>query len=163
MREGLNIKTYIESMGLTMNNSSFSFQYLFDDGEKVISTLEYDLSLYLKNELHFLYNINYQRDIMYKSFTSHDKKSRINCDYVIAINDSKYYIEVAGLIDYANGNWETTDFGRKMKNQYRDKLAMKKNILEQNKLDYLFLFPEDFKTNNYKSIVSEFLRLKGGD
>ena len=154
-REGINIKLYLESMGLTMNKSSFSLQHVFDDGEKTLSSMEYDLSFYLKNGLGLIYDVDYKRDVMYKTFTNYDKKSKLNCDYVIFVGDIAHYIEVAGIIN--KYNWDSIDYGTKIKNGYRDKMIKKRKILEDNGLKYLFLFPEDFKGGQYKNMISDFL------
>ena len=39
---------YIKSKGFMMNPSSFSFHYTFDDGERVVSSMEYDFSQFVE-------------------------------------------------------------------------------------------------------------------
>ena len=45
-----------------MNPSSFSYHYTYDDGERVVSSMEYEFSSYLRS-LGFNYNKNYYRDV----------------------------------------------------------------------------------------------------
>lgn len=149
---GIDIFAFIKSKGFDMNPSLFSFHYTFNDGERVVSSLEYSFSLYLR-ELGYKYNEDYYRNVMYKSFTLYNKKSRINCDYVL----NNKYIEIAGVIQYVNGKWETYNFSSKQENNYRDKLILKKQILEDNNIDYLFLFPEDFYGDEYKEKFKDFI------
>lgn len=149
-REGVDIFAFIKDKGFMMNPSNFSFHYTFDDGERVTSSMEYDFSYYLKNELNFIYKSDYQRDIMYKIFLPYKSNSKLNCDYVLNINDNNYYIEIAGIIKYENGDWSNKTFSSQKENDYRDKMILKKRLLESNNKNYLFLFVEDFNDDTYK-------------
>lgn len=75
-RENIDIFAYIKSKGFHMNPSNFSFHYTFDDGERVVSTMEYDVSLYLRSK-GLKYNIDYFRDVMYKTFYQHKFKNKL--------------------------------------------------------------------------------------
>ncbi len=155
----VDIFKYIKERGFLMNPSSFSFHFTLDSGERVLSSMEYSLSSYL-NDCDLIYNIDYKRDVMYKTFLQCDRK--INCDYVVVIDNNYYYIEVAGIITN-NGNWEFTDYGNEKNNLYRNKMILKQSLLKKNNLNYLILFKNDFINDAYKNKVNEFLNLKGSD
>lgn len=153
-RENIDIFEYIKSKGFDMNPSNFSFHYTFHDGERVLSTMEYDFSLYLR-KIGYKYKKDYRRDVYYKDFVFMEKSSRINCDYVI--NNNKY-IEIAGIISNPNNNnWETYSYSSKQENKYRHKMLKKKELLELNNIDYLFLFSNDFVNNEYQIKLNDFL------
>ena len=150
-REGMDIFSYIKSQGFQMNPSSFSFHYTFDDGERVVSSMEYDFSKYLRS-LGLKYNKDYFRDVMYKKFS--DEKSKMNCDYKIMIDGTPLYIEIAGIIyNCIDGDWHTHTFSSKRENDYKDKMLRKENRLIENNCHYVFLFKPDIFSENYKTIL----------
>lgn len=156
-REGLDIFAYIKSKGFMMNPSNFSFHYTFDDGERVVSSMEYDFSYFLKEELEYRYNIDYERDVMYKLFLPYRKNSKMNCDYVLYINGEFYYIEIAGIIHNINNDWKNIEYSTKQEQGYKDKLIHKQELLEKNCKKYLFLFPEDFTNEQYKQKIKDLI------
>ena len=153
-REGLNVFAYIKSLGFEMNPNNFSFKYTFDDGERVVSTMEFDFSTYIRS-IGYEYNKSYFRDIMYKTFTNSDKKRKINCDYCIILpNGEKLYVEIAGVIyNDKNDSWRTKDYKYKKHTSYQQKMLYKEKILIENKCNYLFLFPYEMKNGDYKNIL----------
>lgn len=153
---GMDIFTYIKSKGFMMNPSNFSFHYTFNDGERVLSSMEYDFSQFIK-ELGYVYNDTYQRDILYRNFIPNLNKTKANCDYVISNDGIFYYIEIAGVI---HKDWETATYSSKQEINYQQKMIQKKEWLESAGVKYLFLFPEDFQNDEYKNIVMKFLQLK---
>lgn len=154
-KENVDLFAYIKSQGFLMNPSSFSYHYTFDDGERVLSSMEYDFSLYLR-QLGLQYNVDYLRDIPYKTFTNVNKSSKMTCDYKI----NNLYIEIAGIIKYFD-DWRTHVYSSQKENEYRDKMIIKQELLFQNNVDYLFLFPDDFIDEEYKKILER--RLSYGD
>lgn len=150
-REGIDIFAYIKSKGFLMNPSNYSFHYTFDDGERVLSSFEYDLSAYLK-ETGYVYNKDYFKDYMYSKIIP--IKNRTTCDYYI----SGLVIEIAGVIDTDIDNWKIKKFSSKQENNYRDSLIKKIDLLEENNIPYLLLFPSDFVNNLYKNKVDEYFR-----
>lgn len=150
----LDIYAYIKSKGFMMNPSGFSFHYTFDDGEKVVSSFEYDFSQFLR-ENGYVYNDNYRRDVLYRSFIPNISKRKINCDYMIIENGMSLYIEIVGIVDK---NWETTAYQSKQENNYKRKMQEKKELLNSNRIPYLFLYPEDFRSGEYKEITMKFLK-----
>lgn len=150
----VDIFAYIKSKGFMMNPSSFSFHYTFDDGERVVSSMEYDFSQFLKS-MGYVYNNGYYRDILYRTFITDLKKTKANCDYVINKNGTLYYIEIAGII---NKDWENIIYPSKQEEDYRKKMLQKKEWLELAGVKYLFLFPEDFQNDKYKLVTMNFLQ-----
>lgn len=153
-REGLDVFAYIKSLGFEMNPNTFSFKYTFDDGERVVSTMEFDFSTYIRS-IGYKYNKTYFRDVMYKTFTNSDKGRKTNCDYCLLLsNDKKLYIEIAGVIyNDKNDSWRTYDYKYKKHTEYQKKMLYKENILIENNCNYLFLFPYEMKNGNYKEIL----------
>lgn len=129
----------------------FSFHYTFDDGERVVSSMEYDFSKYLKS-LGYEYDKDYFRDILYKTFS--DEKSKMNCDYKIMIDGIPLYVEIAGIIyNCINDDWHTHKFSSKRENDYKDKMLRKENRLVENNCNFIFLFKSDMFSENYKIIL----------
>ena len=150
-REGVDIFAYIKSKGFMMNPSKFSYRYTFDDGERVVSTMEYDFSLYLRS-LGFEYNKNYFRDILYKDFSN--EKTKMNCDYKIMIDGVPLYIEIAGLIyNRIDADWRNITFSSKQENEYRDKMIKKEKRMVESGQRFLFLFKSEMFNNQYKNIL----------
>lgn len=75
-REGVDIFAYIKSKGFMMNPSNFSFHYTFDDGECVVSSMEYEFSSYLRL-LGFEYKKGYYRNVLYKTFSNEQSKNEL--------------------------------------------------------------------------------------
>lgn len=154
-REGLDVFAYIKSLGYEMNPNAFSFKYTFDDGERSVSTMEFDFSTYLRS-IGYKYKETYFRDVRYKTFTDCDEKRKINCDYCILLsNDEKLYVEIAGVIQNNNNCWRTTKYTYKKHSDYQQKMLYKEDLLVKNKCNYLFLFPEEMKNGSYKKILQD--------
>lgn len=148
----VDIYAFIKSKGFMMNPSDFSFHYTFDDGERVVSTYEYDFSEYLKS-LNLIYQEDYYRDCMYRKFIPNLGRTKINCDYYIF----NKVIEIAGIIHNYNNDWENNITCSKQEKIYKEKLQHKKALLEMNNINYLFLFPEDFIDKKYQDKFINFL------
>lgn len=151
-REDIDLFAYIKSKGFTMNPSEYSYHYTFDDGERVVSTYEYEFSLFLK-EQGYVYKKDYFRDVMYRKLMDVGFKTKMNCDYVFG----KKCIEIAGIINNTKGNWDTHAFNAKKQIDYQSHLILKRDLLEANNFEYLFLFPEDFVKDKYKTKFEEFM------
>ena len=151
-KNNADIYLYIKNLGFSLGKKYFSNFYIFEDGERTTSSLEYDFSKFLRDEYNFIYGKDYYRNVMYKEFTNHNGK--MDCDYCIHINNRKIYIELAGMIyNPINGGWRNHTYSSKRENGYRDKMIEKENLLIRSNCDYLFLFSADFKNNKYKSIL----------
>lgn len=150
-REGVDIFSYIKSKGFMMNPSNFSFHYTFDDGERVVSTMEYDFSKYLRS-LGYVYNKDYYRDVLYRNFSN--ETTKMNCDYKIMINSIPIYVEIAGIIyNCLNEDWHNHKFASEKENQYRDKMIIKEQRLIENNCNYIFLFRSEMINDKYKTIL----------
>ena len=160
-RKNMDAFSYIKSQGFMMNPSSFSFHYTFDDGERVLSSMEYDFSVFLKEECNYQYKKDYNRDIKYKDFLSFKENSNHNCDYEFIVDNDRFYIEIAGIITNKNNDWETKHYSSIQEQNYQKKMIFKKKLLEENNIKYLFLFPEDFLNNDYKTKFINFVNFKG--
>lgn len=151
-REGMDIFLYIKEKGFMMNPSNFSFHFTFDDGERVVSILEYEFSKYLKDELNFIYNQDYFRNVLYKTFTNCSGKK--DCDYEININGKHLYIEIAGIIySTINDDWRTHIFKSKLEKEYQIKMIEKEKVMLENNINFLFLFKDDIYSGRYKEII----------
>lgn len=151
--EGIDIFSYIKSKGFMMNPSNFSNHYTFDDGERVVSTMEYDFSTHIRS-LGYNYNFDYFRDVKYKTFTN--EMSNMNCDYKIMVGDIPLYIEIAGIIYLCiDSDWHTHEFSSKNEMIYRNKMIRKEKLLQENNCHYLFLFGDDMHTDRYKIMLKE--------
>ena len=152
-REGVDIFAYIKSKGFMMNPSNFSFHYTFDDGERVVSSMEYEFSEYLRS-LGYEYNKDYFRDVLYKSFSN--EKSKMNCDYKIMIDGVPLYIEIAGIIYNCQENdWRSHTFSSKQERDYQQKMLKKEQRLIESGQHFLFLFKSEMFNDHYKNILNE--------
>ena len=150
-REGIDIFAYIKSKGFMMNPSSFSFHYTFDDGECVVSSMEYEFSSYLRS-LGFEYKKCYYRNVLYKTFS--DEQSKMNCDYKIMIDGIPLYVEIAGIIyNCKDDTWREHKFASKKENEYRDKMIKKEKRLIESGQHFLFLFKTEMFNDEYKTIL----------
>lgn len=146
-----NFYEFIESFGLKITTNGNGNCHRFEDGELTRSYLEYRLTMYLRNELNLKYNKDYYRDVRYDEFSKTNK--RIDCDYVVFWGGNTYYIEISGMIKPRfKETWRTTDFKSKGKNEYRDNLILKEQLLIQNDCSFYILFSDDIKKEIYKDI-----------
>ena len=134
-----------------MNPSNFSFHYTFDDGERVVSSMEYEFSCYLRS-LGYEYNKDYFRDVMYKTFS--DEKSKMNCDYKIIVDDVPLYVEIAGIIyNSMDDDWREHHFSSKQEQNYQKKMIKKEQRLIESGQHFLFLFKTEMFNDDYKTIL----------
>ena len=152
-REGVDIFAYIKSKGFMMNPSNFSFHYTFDDGERVVSSMEYEFSEYLRS-LGYEYGKDYFRDVLYKTFSN--EKSKMNCDYKIIVDGVPLYIEIAGIIyNCKENNWRNHTFSSKKERDYQQKMLKKEQRLIESGQHFLFLFKSEMFNDHYKNILNE--------
>lgn len=155
-KNGQDVFTYIKSKGFDVADNYISMRNIFDDGEKTASNYEYDLSYFLRTELRLQYNNDYYRDVLYSSFSN--EHSRMNCDYCIILNDTKYYIEVAGLLkNTTKTNWHNAIYKSNIEKEYKDKMLKKEKLLSESGNKYLILLPDDMSSGRYKKLVNELL------
>lgn len=156
--KNLDFGEYLVSKGFIFNPGSYGHSQMFSDGEKTKSNFEYDYSMFLR-EIGFKYNDGYVRDVMYKKFCRGlASNSKINCDYKVSYNNKDYYIEIAGILK------SEADYSAEITNDinaaYRDKMILKKKILEDSNVNYLILYADDMNNDSYKSKTKEFLGIK---
>ena len=156
-RENSDFYQYVLSKGFEFTPYSCGIIYYTDDGELCRSIQELDYTNFLNNELGLKYKLNYQRDVMYKTFV--DCKSKINCDYVIEYENQKYYIEIAGMLYTDNDLFKKYDTQRK--ENYRLKTIQKLDILQKSGVKYLFIYQKDIRDGSFKQKTIELL--KGDD
>lgn len=151
-REGIDIFAYIKSKGFMMNPNNFSFHYTFDDGERVVSSMEYEFSEYLRS-LGYEYGKDYFRDVLYKTFSN--EKTKMNCDYKIMVNGVPLYVEIAGIIYNCKENgWRNHTFPSKQEKDYQQKMLKKEQRLVESGQHFLFLFKSEMFNNHYRSILN---------
>lgn len=149
-RENLDVFAYIKSKGFSMNPNSMGHHYTFDDGERTVSSMEFEFSNYLRS-LGFQYKKDYFRDVMYKTFSS--EKSKINCDYKIIVNDISLYVEIAGVIyNDKDNSWRYKEYTSKRHSNYKNKLLKKEKLLLDSGENFLFLFKTELLNGDYKNI-----------
>ena len=147
----IDIFSYVKSLGFQMNPSNFSNTYTFDDGERVVSTLEYDFSTYIR-KLGYVYNKTYYRDVLYRKFSNGTGK--INCDYCICIDGKYLYVEIAGIINKPiKDDWKTHSYSSKQEIGYQQKMIRKEKLLIESNCDFLFIFKNDILNGLYKEIL----------
>lgn len=150
-REDVDIFAYIKSKGFMMNPSNFSFHYTFDDGERVVSSMEYEFSEYLRS-LGYKYGKDYFRDVLYKTFS--DEKSKMNCDYKVMIDGVPLYIEIAGIIYNSKEiDWRNHTFPSNQERDYQQKMLKKEQRLLESGQHFLFLFKSEMFNNHYRNIL----------
>lgn len=155
-RAGVDIFAHVKSLGCTMNPTGFSSSNILDDGELVRSEMEFEFTSYLRS-CGLQYQIDYDRDVRYKTFSSTTRK--IDCDYVLHINNSLIYIEIAGVLCRPRTeNWFEYEFCDEKQNTYRDNLLEKMRILESMGLEYYFIFKNDMSSGAYKELVDRLLK-----
>lgn len=149
----VNLVAHLSTFGIVFGKQGNGLNYDFEDGEHVTSQFEYMFSKYLK-ENGFEYNKSYFRDVKYRDFIP-DYTGNMNCDYIIDIDGTKLYIEIAGVIvDYKTWYYEDRPITHsKSKEKYRLKLKEKEQMLNNNGLDYFILFPCDLTNENFHDVL----------
>jgi len=126
---------FIESIGFHSNKCGFGVNFKYKDGERISSKYEAIISNYLR-EIGLIYNKDYKKDVMYKTFIPNYNRRHI-IDYIIF---NKWYIEVAGYLDYTRDNTYN-----KSAIKYKENLDLKENLLKENNLNYKIIYPHEIK------------------
>ena len=151
---GITLREYLNSIGFDMVQEGRGLNHIFEDGEKTKSQYELDFSLYLRKIMCFKYNIDYYRDIKYKSFIN-DYSKLMDCDYIIDYKGRKIYIEIAGILrDYKEWYYQDKPLNSKSKEKYRLKLKEKENMFKESGVEYYILFPSDLNDETYRKIFN---------
>ena len=149
----IDIDAFMKGLGCETTSGVFSRRSVMDDGEIIWSSLEYEFSTYLRS-LGMQYKKDYSRDVRYSEYT-HDE-TRCNCDYVLCIGGDRLFIEIAGMLYRPkSGDFSTHTYPDDVCNNYRDRLAYKRDMLDGVCANYLLLFSNDIKNGKYKSMFNE--------
>lgn len=137
------VRDFLEDEGYQFTRAGFGMNFEFEDGERVYSRGEYELSLILRKN-GFVFNQDFQRDIKYKNFIA-NYEGDMNCDYCILLQNGEcIYIEVAGMLeDHEKDYYQNNKIKYKRKESYRLKLKEKENMFKRNNLNYIILFPKE--------------------
>ena len=103
------------------------------NGTKCYSKLEYLFARALENN-----NIKFEKDVKYKDLIK-DFNKRYTCDFVINLNNSKYLVEVFGII------------GDKT---YDEKTKVKIQLCEDNNLKLIQIYPQLLCSSKQSEIIS---------
>lgn len=120
--------------------------YYLDNGEKCMSGYEYDISKWFNN-----HDIKYERDIPYMKIHN-TYEGKMDCDYKITNDNKIYYVEMAGFYPKINSKPSEEE------KYYAKKLHYKIRLLNEAKVNYLIIYPEDMKDKSLDEIFS-FLKL----
>lgn len=149
----------IEKHNCKLQKAGNGMNHTFDDNEKVVSKYEYAFSNFLRTN-GLIYGKTYFRNIYYRKLDE-DYNGNMNCDYLLNINGNEVYIELAGILGnkehmeaYRNG----TTIKSKSKEEYKNKLYLKRDIFERNNLEYYILLPDEMNADNYKRILEKYTK-----
>ena len=143
----------IKEYGLSLGNPGKGIVTTIGE-EKCMSQFEYMFSSFLHSQ-GLIYNEDYYRNVKYKTFIK-DYTGNMDCDYLLNINNTVIYIEIAGILEeYKQWYYQNKPIiSSKSKEIYRMKLLKKENMLKQNNLVYFILFPCDLTKDNFNNILS---------
>lgn len=147
------LQDLLAKYNISLGKQGCGINFDFEDGEHITSQFEYMFSKYLR-DCGLKYNVDYFRDVKYSTFIP-EYKNNMNCDYVIYINNKTIYIEIAGILaEYKTWFYKDKPISRsKSKENYRQKLKKKEEMLKSHGLIYFILFPCDLTKDNFKNIL----------
>jgi hypothetical protein len=131
----MTIGEYIKSIGFIPNESGMGMNFVFEDGEATTSQYEFATSKYFRDN-----GIKYSRNVKYNLFIDTYKGNK-DCDYVVNINNTNWYIEIAGMLNYEKID---TNKLKGYHKEYKIHIDEKENMLKSNNLNYKILYPTDF-------------------
>jgi hypothetical protein len=144
---------YLLTQGIRMGEAGEGIKNIFDDGEITTSQFEYMFSSFIRR-MGFRYNVDYFRNVRYSTFCD-DYSGMRDCDYVIKHNNQTIYIEIAGIIGQYKPFYYSDKpiTSSKSKEQYRQKLKDKEQLLISNNHIYFILFPCDLTEENIEQVI----------
>ena len=159
-KNGMSLRKIIREYGFQFQTPGNGMNYYFEDGEHTTSKYEYDFSQYLRKN-GFLYNETYFRDVEYRTFIE-NYDGKMNCDYVILNNHNTIYVELAGILGNMEHQMAFQNNNRilnsKSKETYRLKLNKKKELFENNNLEFYILLPNEMNEITYNKIINSNLQ-----
>ncbi len=150
------IADFIQANGCTFQKSGVGMNYVFQDGEKVYSSYEYDFSTLLRS-FGFCYNDTYFRDVPY-SLIDKGYNGNMNCDYLIKYNGKTLFVELAGYLSdtkHIQAYYNNETISIKSKDQYRLKLYEKEKIFKDNDIPYQIILNPNLNINYYIGIIND--------
>ena len=155
--ENTTLNDIVKLYGCELQRAGNGMNHKFEDGEFTVSKYEYDFSQFLR-ENGFEYDKTYFRNIYYKTLDN-EYAGNMNCDYCVNINGHLIYIELAGILgnkEHQNAYKNNIPLKSKSKEEYRQKLNQKRDMLERNGLEYYILLPDEMNENTYKNIINKY-------
>lgn len=110
--------------------------YKTSKGTICYSRLEYLFARVLEN-----YNIPFDKDILYKNYIT-DFDKRYSFDFVLNINNSKYFVEIFGITGVK---------------EYEDKILEKRNLCKSNNLKLIEIYPKTLWEYKQKEVYEYIL------
>lgn len=157
--DNITLNDLIKKYGCELQQAGNGLNHKFSDGEKVVSKYEYDFSNFLRN-YGLVFNKDYFRNISYK-LLDNSYSGKMNCDYLLILNNHKVYIELAGILGnkgHQEAYRNNTPINSKSKELYRQKLYQKRDIFERNNLEYYILLPDEMNEITYRNILNKYLK-----
>ena len=152
------VRKIVESYGYKYQKEGTGMVIYYDDGEVTKSSLEYLFTNKLR-ELGYEYNINYFRDVRYRTFVN-NYDGLLDCDYEIHIGNKVLYIEIAGMLRDYKWKYKNPELiSSKSKKRYAEKLNEKENMFIKDELNYFILFPSDLKEENLDNLFKDILHI----
>lgn len=155
--ENTTLNDIVKLYGCELQRAGNGMNHKFEDGEFTVSKYEYDFSQFLR-ENGFEYGKTYFRNIYYKTLDN-EYTGNMNCDYCVNLNGHLIYIELAGILgnkEHQNAYKNNIPLKSKSKEEYRQKLNQKRDMLERNGLEYYILLPDEMNENTYKNIINKY-------
>ena len=141
------LREVVAEYGFVLQNEGNGLVYHFADGETTKSSYELMFTNKLR-EYGYKYNIDYQRDVRYRTFINY-YDGLLDCDYVIKnVNGENVYIELAGMLKSYENKYNTVEeIKSNSKRKYAIKLHEKEEMLKEYELKYYILFPLELEEN----------------
>lgn len=116
-------------------------KYYMDDGEVCMSSYEFDISNWLKEN-----NVKYERNIPYTK-VHNTYKGKMDCDYKITHDGKIWYVEMAGFLSEGNKLSE-------IERVYFFKMKYKEKLLKESNANYLIIRPRHLKKKTMEEIFT---------
>lgn len=143
---GISLTEFIKSIGFIPVKSGMGMIHRFSDGEITTSKHEFEVSTFLRFN-----GIHYERNVKYNTFIQ-GYNGHKDCDYVITTNTTKWFVEIAGILDYKKMKKENN-----IRKRYKKALSEKERMLKENNLNYLIIYPHEISDIGLDEILSPIL------
>lgn len=156
-KRGYDIADLIRQNGCVFNYSQYIMRHRFDDGELALSRNEFLFSLALRNSNH-IYNVDYYKDINYEDYID-EYEGNMTCDYLLINNGKKLFVEICGFLRREEDKLSfinNTEIKESIPENYRQRMKTKKELLDKQKLDYIFIMGNDLNEQYYMDLIDNF-------